>query len=162
MDEKFLARFWAKVNKDGPVPAHCPEIGQCWLWSGAKRGRYGCVWVLLTRRYEYPHRVVLLIRNGHWPECALHRCDNTMCVRPEHLFEGTQRENVADMHTKKRAGFGVLRGSRNGCSKLTEDNVLEIRAARTAGEPLQSLATRFGVTKQTVWAIVHRKKWISV
>ena len=41
MDEKTIARFWSKVDKNGPVPAHCPELGPCWVWTGEKRKGYG-------------------------------------------------------------------------------------------------------------------------
>jgi len=40
----FLKRFWSKVDKNGPIPQHKPELGPCWVWTGAKMERgYGCI-----------------------------------------------------------------------------------------------------------------------
>lgn len=108
---KSLAEaFWSKVNKNGPVPSHCPELGPCWLWTAAffKSG-YGALGVNLDdmKTTTSAHRVAWFLETGKWPDpCALHKCDNRACVRFSHLFEGTVRDNNADMKEKGRLNPG--------------------------------------------------------
>lgn len=79
----------------------------CWEWTGqiGKRG-YGMLSV--PRRYgtrnQYAHRVSWLLHHGPIPEglSVLHRCDNPKCIRPDHLFLGTQGTNVRDCVAKGR------------------------------------------------------------
>lgn len=89
--------FWGNVDKDGPVPAHRPGIGNCWVWRGAN-GRYG------TFDKEPAHRVSYAYAWGGIPDDAFicHRCDNPSCVRPSHLFLGNALLNTEDMMQKGR------------------------------------------------------------
>lgn len=96
-------RFWEKVDKDGPVPAHCPELGQCWVWTAGKTGSgYGGFWY--EGRTLGAHTLSLRWSGVEIPpdEFALHHCDNPACVRPAHLFVGRQSDNIADMVEKGR------------------------------------------------------------
>jgi hypothetical protein len=94
-------RFFRHVNKDGPIH---PVLGtKCWLWTGGTNGRYGKL--NLEGRTALAHRVAWFLEYGRWPEpCALHRCDVTLCVRYDHLFEGTQDDNMDDRERKGRGG----------------------------------------------------------
>ena len=94
-------RFWAKVNKNGPTVR--PELGPCWLWTGAlKEGRYGAFNV--GGRIDRAHRFAFFLEYGRWPmPCCLHKCDFTICVRFAHLYEGTQEDNVRDCWERGRA-----------------------------------------------------------
>lgn len=101
---KLRARFEEKVDKLGPTIV--PALGRCHIWTGMKNDRgYGMLRVGgRDGRAEKAHRVAFFLANGRWPEpYALHRCDNRACVRIEHLFEGTQTDNMADMRAKGRA-----------------------------------------------------------
>ena len=113
---RIAPRFWPKVNRDGPIPAHCPELGPCHIWTGAHepggRGQ-----LRIGRRSEYAARVAFLLHYGRWPEpCCLHKCDggNIGCVRWDHLFEGTKADNTADMMRKGRHRFGRPPRSKRG------------------------------------------------
>ena len=94
-------RFWERVRKsDG-----------CWLWTGRHRpDGYG---QLLTaeRRVVYAHRLAYEIHHGPIPDgmFVCHHCDNTPCVRPDHLFLGTHADNMRDMREKGRAANGNTR-----------------------------------------------------
>jgi hypothetical protein len=94
------ARFWKKVNRDGPIPACCPELGKCWLWTGAKGGGpppYGSLGLGARHLGSVSaHRVAyeLLIRRVRDGFVLDHRCRNRLCVNPSHLREVTNRKNI--------------------------------------------------------------------
>ena len=117
----------------------------------------------IRRRYTYrgvemeAHRASWLIHRGPIPKGihVLHRCDVPGCVNPDHLFLGTHLENVGDMVAKGRQCVG----EKNGGSKLTTKDVLDIRSARSRGESLASLSARFGVRENAISRIATGKRW---
>jgi hypothetical protein len=167
-------RFEAKVDRNGPVPAHCPELGPCHLWlAGLDRHGYGRF--RLRGKTRLAHRAAFYFAHGRWPKpCALHRCDNTSCVNDSHLFEGTNADNSADKVAKGRqaqAGSNgaythperIPRGERNGLAKLTARDVRSIRAVYARGGVRQSdLAQQYGVTQPAIGCIVRRETWTHV
>ena len=139
--------------------------GNCWAWTGVqKRGGYGRFWV--GARHVIATRFAWTLWNGPIPVGlnVCHHCDNPPCVRPSHLFLGTQLDNVRDCITKGRANqeARVRRGIQNGRSKLTEDQVREIRTRRARGETLRRLSLSFGVSMTAINNIEHGKLWSSV
>ena len=141
----FVERFWAKVQKsDG-----------CWNWTaGRSRGGYGKLGV--NGHHMTAHRVSWLLHHGSISKglCVLHRCDNRRCVRPDHLFLGTAADNVWDCVRKGRnAG---AKGEKNGCAKLTQKDVVAIRAS-SANQ--LAVARLFGVGQSAVSSIKRRKRW---
>ena len=88
-------RFWAKVNKDGPIPDYKPELGPCWIWRGApKREGYGSFYY--EGRSQYAHRLsyqwsVKPIPDGLHID---HLCRVRLCVNPAHLEPVTPVENT--------------------------------------------------------------------
>lgn len=153
-------RFWAKVNKtDG-----------CWLWTGCTvRGGYGQF--STNKHLISAHRYSYALHSGPIPDQlnVCHRCDNPACVRPDHLFLGTQAENIADKVAKSRQAKGsthgtkvkperVARGTRQGTSKLTDDQVRAIRALRPH-LTVRALALQFGVSSSTIQDIVTWQIW---
>lgn len=115
-------RFWAKVNKDGPIPQHAPEIGPCWVWTGDIRNGYGSFQVSgpTPRKRHYAHRLAYAWEYGEVPEgtFVMHRCDNPPCVRASHLRTGSEADNREDMYQKGRAWWQVRRAGRIAASPL--------------------------------------------
>ena len=85
--------FWSKVEK----------TKDCWEWVGCKTdggyGRYG-----RKIKLQKAHRISWTLINGEIPKglFVLHKCDNPSCVKPEHLFLGTAKDNTQDMISKGR------------------------------------------------------------
>lgn len=139
-------RFWTRVDKSG----------DCWVWQGAKNEHgYGAFYA--GRRYK-THRYAWEVENGPIPEGqnVLHKCDNPPCVRPDHLFLGSMKDNAQDMVRKGRLVVPGLKGEGNGNHKLTERDVLEIRASTERG---CDIARRFNVTQTLIYLVRSRKAW---
>jgi hypothetical protein len=131
-----------------------PNTG-CWIWLGALgKDNYGIHSDHATQTTMGAHRRVYQILVGPIPkgQCALHRCDNPWCVNPEHIFLGTKGDNNRDRHSKRRSAIG----ERHGMSKLTAEQVLQIRRARGLQK---DTARQFGVSLMTVKAIKQRRLW---
>lgn len=160
-------RFWAKVDKDGPI---VPGMDSpCWMWTAFKDHRgYGRIGVGGVT--QAAHRVALRLDGVDVPSGmeACHVCDNPGCVRPDHLFMGTRTDNVRDMMAKGRAGFqkdgfgAHCRGARNHNAKLDAARVAEIRACHQSGESFRAIARRLGVNRTTVRSAVKGKTWREV
>jgi hypothetical protein len=155
-----VERFWKYVDKDGPVPSHRPDLGPCWLWTGATtRHGYGKIGVPgYHGRTERASRVSWELQYGPIPDglWALHHCDNPPCVRPDHLFLGTVGDNHEDMIGKVRG----TQGERQWLAKLTEADVRAIRLTYASGSvAINQIAREHGVGRSTIQAIVHRRTW---
>lgn len=94
-------RFWAKVNKNGPIPAHRLDLGPCWLWTGTDNGDgYGVMRVGSrndgTRRQVKAHRLAYELLVGPIPQGMQpdHLCRNRACVNPTHIEPVTSGENT--------------------------------------------------------------------
>lgn len=143
-------RFWSKVRVGGPG---------CWEWRGAKKKRNGYGTARVGGRMLPAHRVAFaMLREPPGSLHVLHRCDNPACVRPEHLFLGTNADNVADRCAKGRSAR--LGGERCPSSKLTNSEVVEIRARYASGGVSQmSLAVEFGVSQRAIGFITRGRTW---
>lgn len=87
-------RFWIKVNKDGPIPVHVPELGKCWVWIAGKNDKgYGFFYI--DGKTNMSHRCSFTLAGGIIDSDKLmcHRCDNPSCVRPS-LFFRVQRWKI--------------------------------------------------------------------
>lgn len=166
--EKELSRFWRKVNKDGPLPdqsnPHYKGLGPCWTWTGGITGcGYGNAYA--GGRQIPSHRFSFAVAFGYHPLNALHRCDNPKCVNPAHLFDGTKKDNFEDMVTKgRRKHFGPVgdkqaRGTRINSNRLSESDVIDIRAMRASGSTAKEIAAAFTVGKTTIIDILTGKRW---
>lgn len=131
MDEKTIARFWAKVDKNGPVPSHMPHLGRCWVWKGtANSGWYGHFSV--DKKRQYAHRLSWEMHNAPIPNGLIicHRCDNASCVRPEHMFLGTHADNANDKSAKGRAKWKAGHQLRLHPEKILRGPALSARHRR--------------------------------
>lgn len=151
-DFKSPKRFWSKVDV-------C-EHHECWEWQ-AYRHKRGYGQFSIHGRLWQAHRVAWVLTYGPIPEglFVCHHCDNRGCCNPYHLFLGTNADNMADAGRK-----GLLsnsnRGERNPSSKLTEDDVLDIRELYATGKWTQEeLADEFGVYNTQISQVVTRKRW---
>ena len=142
MHEDCEDRFWAKVDKRGP--------NDCWEWTSAALPRgYGLL--TLNGSNSYAHRLSWEINHGRpIPDGMLicHHCDNPACCNPAHLFLGTPADNTHDMVAKGRG--------RRGKHKLTDEEVLEIRARWRDPVTLRELGDRYGVSHETIRLVVSK------
>jgi hypothetical protein len=88
-----VERFWPKVDKNGPVPEHRPDLGPCWVWTAMTRAGYG---QFRVARHMAAHRFAYELMVGPIPDGydLDHLCRNRACVRPDHLEPVTRRENL--------------------------------------------------------------------
>lgn len=145
--------FWAKVDKQG--------AGGCWNWTASLKPKgYGQFY--WRGKMHRAHRLAWTLAGRALPAKGLelaHRCDNRICVNPEHLFVATHAENMADCKAKGRQSCGE-RSKRN---KLTEAQVIEIRAnPPKLGRGLREIdeyAAKYGVSKGTIYCSLTRRTW---
>lgn len=141
-------RFWNQVDKSG----------ECWEWIGTTNDRgYGLF------RYNYgdyrAHRFSYELAHGPIIEEGMfvcHKCDNPLCVRPDHLFLGTTQENTTDKVSKGRQA----RGETSGNSILTEEQVRSMIQEYIPGRfGYRVLAQKYGVSAGHVARIIKGKLW---
>jgi len=151
--EDMAKRFLKKID---------PRPSGCWHWKDyTSETRRPHLWDG-TKTIRAAHAALIVMRNEHVPKgmAVCHKCDNPMCVNPDHLFIGTQRENMRDCVAKGRnggkSGPGPGPGMKNPKAKLTDADVLAIRAST---EPDRVLADRYGVTRPNIYSIRRRRIW---
>lgn len=133
-------RFWRKVEK----------TDTCWNWTGGVVTGYGQllkhIWGEgLAHRWSYKNYVGELSCD----EVVRHKCDNRLCVNPDHLEKGAAVDNVRDMLERNDKAFN---------RKIPRGEFESIRAMREAGIPINDIASIYGVDRHTISAIVHNKR----
>jgi hypothetical protein len=164
-------RIWSKIYPE-------PNTG-CWLWCGIRdRGGYGRVYLSPGREDKAHRQVWAAVHGSPVPNGAYvcHSCDNPPCVNPDHLWLGDARANrqdargkgripVGDQHPSRRLPERRPRGARHWKARLTEAQVLEIRARYVPGHTarnrttLADLAAEYGVGKSQIQNVVRRVQW---
>ena len=164
-DEGVAAYIWDRVMPE-------PNSG-CWLWIGPMGPVYGRV------RYgsisEQVHRVSWRLHNKRTiPDglFACHRCDNPICANPEHIFVGSQFDNMSDCSSKGRNGMQrhpeksafngpIVRpfGEMHGMAKLTEDDVFFVHQRNAQGASSSEIAREVGISPAHVRKLVAGRAW---
>jgi len=150
-------RFWSKVK--------IGEVNDCWEWTASK-DRKGYGELKVEGKTAKAHRISFsLILEDPKDKQVCHTCDNPSCVNPNHLFLGTNTDNQKDKVAKGRQAKGPehgLRGEKHQNSKLTNQQVREIRQKLLDGISGASLAKKYSVTKTTISSIKNNKTYRNV
>lgn len=131
----------------------------CWLYPGTKKNKYGHAGISIHDQNLFVHRVAYEVFIGPIPDSlqVCHTCDVPNCVNPQHLFIGTQQNNVDDMWQKGRAVKPPkLIGLCNHKAVLTKGQVKEIQQRVAAGAQQREVAAIFNCSQSTVWRIYHQ------
>lgn len=139
-----------------------PNTG-CWFWLG-HIDELGYGRMVFRSRSRKAHRVSYEIHYGAPPPNlkVCHTCDVRCCVNPEHLFIGTQADNVADMMAKGRHRALGLSGADNPMAALDAASVKKIRQLHAKGGVRQiELARRFNVSPMTISRIINNQAWVN-
>lgn len=140
------------------------QQGDCIVWTGPKCGRpshlYGITRINMrvcrVSRviYEYTYKISLQDK-----EIVRHKCDNTLCINPEHLETGSLADNARDMVDRGRMFHPDISGIRHFNTDLTEQDVIQIRLLRKQGETLKSLGLKFNLSISQVCGICKGREW---
>jgi hypothetical protein len=145
--------FWAFVQKsDG-----------CWNWLGA--GGIGSSdrpkFTINGKQYQ-TSRIIWKIVNGSDPGelHVLHKCNNGKCVNPDHLYLGTDRDNIVDWYNDNPGSHRnkMTKGSNHPNSKLTESDIRTIRE-NSHNRTHKQLAKEFDICRSTVSYIIKGRLW---
>lgn len=154
-----VQRFWSKVNK----------TDSCWLWTG-ERTKFGHGRFLYNSVRVNAHRFAYETFVGPIPDGLLvcHKCDVPNCVNPDHLFVGTQKDNIQDCVKKGRWTQAKLkaqhpewcaRGEQAGNSTLKTEQALTALSMLRCGMTLKVVGEIFGITQATASQIRGGKTW---
>lgn len=130
----------------------------CYIWEGSRdSGGYGTIF--MEGKIVKVHRASWVVHKGSIPEDVnvLHSCDTPACWNPDHLFLGTQQDNIADMYNKGRQPN--ISGANNPNTKLTEFDIIEILALLNENKLTQKeIADQFYVAQTTI-SNINRNGW---
>ncbi len=154
---RFISSFGRMCDKKGP--------DECWNWLGSKNKKgYGAIRFIKKKSIQ-AHRASWRIFKSPDPipkgYFILHKCDNTSCVNPEHLFMGTAADNTRDMINKNRQkkNNGEYYGEKVVQAKLTREMVLIIRQKLEEKIPCTEIAKELNINKYAVYDIKRNKSW---
>ncbi len=141
-------RFWEKVIK--------VEKG-CWTWSKC-RGKKGYGTFRFNDRNYQAHVFSYIIHNGPVPEGKQinHHCDNRACVKPDHIYAGTAKENTRDMMDRGRHKCNPTKGENHPNSVFTNEQILYIRSS---SKKQTELGKEFGVSLGVISNIIVKRTW---
>jgi len=148
--EQQTKEFWEKVNKESGVIA--PYVGTgCWEWTRSVNEKgYGKAYI--GGKFYAAHRAAHLMENGEIPQGMLvcHRCDNPACVRPDHLFLGTHRDNMRDAIAK-----GRHRNCRNLSGDTFDNRNTKIKLLYSQGVSVPDISEQTGVGRSAIYWVLN-------
>ena len=156
LTKQDILRFWERIR--------IRRLGKCWKWRvGKTADGYGELWLAKAAGVFRAHRVAWVISNGPIPTdlFVLHHCDNRDCCNPQHLFLGTNADNMQDAARKGR----IANGEKRWNAKLTAKQVRAIRKdyiPNNRARGMHGLANRWGVNQRTIYDIIHHRTWSHV
>lgn len=154
-------RFWRHVD----------VTDSCWVWAGSTNEKgYGTFKYSSARPPVRAHRYSWELHNDErLPSGVLvcHTCDTPPCVRPDHLFLGTQLNNICDMLDKQRSPWrdresDEVRALVELVRRLTDDQIAEARCRVASGETQRSVARDLGVDPSTISRLINRRHWATL
>lgn len=151
VDPFLLARFLESIERNA---------NGCWNWTEAENSNgYGRF--VIRGEQQLAHRAAYTLFFGDIPDGlnVCHRCDNRKCVNPEHLWLGTQSDNLTDASVKGRMFRPDTRADKNGNTSLTWDQVRAIRDMHQSGVRKYRIAGLFGVSPSTITNITKHETW---
>lgn len=139
----------------------------CWIFTGATNDfGYGIVGTGgRGQPTDRAHRITYKHFKGEIPPSMFvcHACDVPSCCNPDHLFIGSNQDNVNDMMRKGRNSLPPRNphvvGSVHPCAKLNEDQVVEMKKLYAQGWTQKELASKYGVVRQTISKVVNNKRF---
>lgn len=136
-----------------------PNSG-CWLWEGAVNldgyGRFRFRGKLIGA----PRFSLMLYKEQENKNlCVLHSCDNPCCVNPEHLCFGTHKQNMEDRSKKGRLKVPNCKGENHYASKLTDQEVREIKQSLNEGKSCSELGVKYNIMPGVISNIKRGKTW---
>lgn len=150
-----MTRRFTKWDRASPeqrfAAKYIKRPGGCWEWRAAQNGYGYGVWLDPSFSTRSAHRVSWILYRGPIPDGmqVLHRCDNRACVNPDHLFLGTQRDNMHDMWAKGR-------------QKTNKLPTAAIQSIKLSSEPVERLAELYGVSISAIYRVRRGETWRSV
>lgn len=144
-----------------------PNSG-CWLWTGDRTSSgYGIVTTKKGGRHRTgAHRISCELATGDLGDkLALHKCDNKLCVNPDHLYVGTKSDNSRDAYARGQLGHQVRkRGNDHHMAILTDAQVAEIRSLppgrmKRGANVISDMAKRFGVSVAAIYDVRLGRSW---
>lgn len=158
MKQEDVYRFWSKVKVG--------STRHCWPWTDEVNNKGYGRFSYWTGRHErcrkLAHRFAYELHTGVelGEQALMHTCDNPPCCNPKHLKPGSQLDNIADMHAKRRnVDPPPQRGHENWNARLTEEQVLEILELSSLGWSVAAIASHYPCSAANVRLIVTRKSW---
>lgn len=144
--------FWSEVNKSEA----------CWLWTGMTFAGYG--YLKVNGRAAWAHRTAWCIANSsNIPDGMVvrHKCDTSVCVRPDHLELGTYSQNNRDRYRRGRHKRAAPHGEAHCNALLTVQIVDEMRRSARRGEAITAIASRLGHPYNTAYNAIRGISWES-
>lgn len=133
--------------------------GECWGWKAAvcKDGyaQLTCKQSMINGKRA--SKGSYLVHKGSIPEgmVVMHSCNNPICTNPDHLYLGTQQQNIDYKVSLNRQN----KGEKVNTAKLTEEQVIEIRKLMADGVSVKTVAVMYGMSDTTIYDIKKRKIW---